>query len=354
MRRWRRLTVWSMALIVAAVAVPAAPATAFPSAPYSGYVWAFEPVAASYTTTPGVYSFNGAGGTNTIIRSGSGRYTVRFGGLNSADGVAHAVAYGSGTRICTVGVWYRSGVDVVVPVACFTEQGSPADTVFLANFSAHTGAGSAAVTYLEADWPARSAYVPTRFFDSSGGTPGIRRAGTGIYYVRLPASDVSPGAPMLHQVTAVGNTAVHCQLRHRLAGTGEHQVMCQNPAGYGVDSRFALTAVQRADLVAVPSGSYAYAHVRQAGGRAVVRSGHHSAGGAISVTSDEPGSVRVVFHGLAGTSGHAVAHIHDNGHALCGVRRFFDSGPDKVVEAHCFEAYTAAPRVADVVVAYRR
>jgi hypothetical protein len=130
--------------------------------------------------------------------------------------------------------------------------------------------------------------------------------------------------------------------------------MCQDPAGYGVDSRFALTAVQRADLVAVPSGSYAYAHVRQAGGRAVVRSGHHSAGGAISVTSDEPGSVRVVFHGLAGTSGHAVAHIHDNGHALCGVRRFFDSGPDKVVEAHCFEAYTAAPRVADVVVAFRR
>jgi hypothetical protein len=344
-----------MMLVVGALAVPATPAAAFPSAPYSGYVWAFAPVAASYPTTPGHYSFNGIGGTNTISRSGTGRYTVRFGGLNSAGGVAHTVAYGSGTRICTVGVWYRSGVDVVVPVNCFTEQGRPADTVFLANFTAHAGPGPAAVTYLEADWPARSAYVPTRFFDSSGGTPGIRRTGTGLYSVRLPASEVSPGVPMLHQVTAVGNTAVHCQLRHRLAGTGEHQVMCQDPTGYGVDSRFALTAVQRADLLAVPSGSHAYAHVQQlSGGRAVVRSGHHSAGGAISVTSDGPGSVRVVFPGLAGTSGHAVAHIHDNGHAICGVRRFFDSGPDKVVEAHCFEAGTAVPRAADVLIAFRR
>ncbi len=352
--RLRRLTAWSMALIVGASAVPAAPAEAFPSAPYSGYAWAFAPTAASYTTTPGHYSFNGIGGTNTIVRSGTGRYTVRFGGLNSAGGVAHVVAYGSGTRICSVGVWYRSGVDVVVPVNCFTEQGSPADTVFLVNFTAHAGPGSAAVTYLEADWPARSAYVPTRFFDSSGGTPTIRRTGTGLYYLRLPASDVSPGTPTLHQVTAVGNTAAHCQLRHRLTDTGEHQVMCQNPAGYGVDSRFALTAVQRADLLAVPSGSYAYALVEQVSGRAVVRSGHHSAGGAISATSDGPGRFRVVFHGLAGATGHAVAHIHDNGHAVCGVRRFFDSGPDKVVEIHCFEAYTAAPRVADVVVAYRR
>ena len=340
-------------LLAGALLAPAAPAAAFPSAPHSGYVWAFAPAAASYTTTPGQYSYNGIGGTNTISRSGTGRYTVRFGGLNATGGVAHAVAYGAATRICTVGVWYRSEVDVVVPVTCFTEQGAPADTVFLANFTAHAAPGSAAVTYLEADWPARSSYVPTRFFDSTGGTPVIRRTGTGMYYLRLPAADLAPGAPRLHQVTAVGHTAVHCQLRGRLAGTGEHQVMCQNPAGFGVDSRFAVTVVQWADLLAVPTGSAAYAHVGTVSGSAVVRSGHHSAGRAISVTSDGPGRFRVVFAGLAGATGHAVAHIHDNGHALCGVRRFFDSGPDKVVEAHCFEAFTGAPRSADVVVAYR-
>src|SRR5687768_11536831 len=93
MRGWRRLSAWSMALVIGAFAAPAAPATAFPAAPYSGYVWAFAPVAASYTTAPEYYSFNGIGGTNTIIRSSAGRYTVRFGGLNSASGVAHAVAY---------------------------------------------------------------------------------------------------------------------------------------------------------------------------------------------------------------------------------------------------------------------
>lgn len=351
MRRRLSFLACAMAAAIALPLIPTGPASAVPTAPFSAHVWAYAPTTPSYTLPNGGYTFNGSGGTITITRGGTGRYDVRIAGQATEGGVAHAVAYGTTTRFCKVGVWYRSGPDLVVPVRCFTAQGDPVDTMFLANFTANFLTGTAAVTYLDADWPTRSSYSPTRFFDSSGGAPVIRRVATGTYAVRLPALDDVSAAPTVHQVTAVGSTAVHCQPRGRFS-TGEYHVWCQDTDGVRADQRFALTMARRADLLAVPSGRYGHAHIDGSGPS--VLSATNSGAGPVTVTRPAVGRYTVVFGGLGGAPGHSVAHIHDSGFATCGVRGWYDRGADKVVEVQCFMTQTGEPRSADVVVAFRR
>jgi len=99
-----------------------------------GYVWADQPSSASYTPSP-AYSFNSAGGANSITRSGTGSYRVRFGGLATSRGHVQVTAYGpTSAGRCQLAGWSLSGSDQLVDVRCFDAAGVATDARYVVDF----------------------------------------------------------------------------------------------------------------------------------------------------------------------------------------------------------------------------
>jgi D-arabinono-1,4-lactone oxidase len=99
---------------------------------YGAYIWADQPIAASYIPNR-TYQLNTTGNSiNQITRSSTGLYTVNFPRLKSFKSTAAlSVAYGSGSEYCAVQSWVddgRGGTNVVI--RCFNRSGNPTDTRF--------------------------------------------------------------------------------------------------------------------------------------------------------------------------------------------------------------------------------
>jgi hypothetical protein len=88
------------------------------------YLWADQPTAPSYTPSL-AYQFNSSGATNTVVRTGVGRYTAKLPNLGSQTGQVQVTAYGTGSERCKVERWYPSGTTQQVNVRCFTSTGTP-------------------------------------------------------------------------------------------------------------------------------------------------------------------------------------------------------------------------------------
>jgi hypothetical protein len=101
--------------------------------PIEGYVWGWQPAAASYTSTTG-YEHNSAGGAVQVTRQGVGRYAVRFVDMAGQGGVAHVSAYGA-NNICTVVSWGPLVGDEFINVHCYTAAGASVDSRFVAHVS---------------------------------------------------------------------------------------------------------------------------------------------------------------------------------------------------------------------------
>lgn len=96
-----------------------------PGALGAGYLWASRPsVPGTYQTTG--YSWNAAGGPNTVTRLGAGRYRAHFPGIVVLGGVSAVTTYGPTTSHCTVGA-SESGY---VHVNCHSTAGAPIDSNF--------------------------------------------------------------------------------------------------------------------------------------------------------------------------------------------------------------------------------
>jgi hypothetical protein len=97
----------------------------------SGYVWANNASAASYTPAM-PYQYNSASMVDTVTRDAVGMYTVTLPGLNSvaATGDVQVTPYGSTNDFCQVLSWGSSGSAMVVNVDCFNAAGGAADSEF--------------------------------------------------------------------------------------------------------------------------------------------------------------------------------------------------------------------------------
>lgn len=80
------------------------------------------------------YSFNTKrNGAITVTKTGTGRYTVRCGGVGGGaaqgpGGHVQVTAYGSGSNtFCHVGSWVTGGDDFSASVYCFSAAGGAAD-----------------------------------------------------------------------------------------------------------------------------------------------------------------------------------------------------------------------------------
>jgi hypothetical protein len=221
---------------------------ALPNAPPStGYVWANDlsrPINDPYTA-PSSFSFNSAGRSNKITHLGQGRYQVDLPGL-STPGTAQAMGYG-GTNRCKLRhapITVNGGVQLTVH--CFTFNGSPADSMFVAFFN-NTGDTLGAV--------AMAAVGSSGTFGQAAHIWSVVRQTTGKYRIVMPHEFGGLGAPL---VTAQGSDGSFCNFSSaglllvvppegpaHIDGTYA-DVSCYSNAGAPVNTNFQFTHLSKA------------------------------------------------------------------------------------------------------------
>ena len=68
-----------------------------------------------------------------MTRTATGVYSVRFAGLGRTPGQRDNVqvsAYNTAPVYCKPAIWDASGADLVIPVSCFSPNGTPMDSPF--------------------------------------------------------------------------------------------------------------------------------------------------------------------------------------------------------------------------------
>jgi len=163
-----------------------------------GYVWADNPFVAAYVPNT-FYQFNSACNTNTISRTGVGKYTVKFPGLAAPPGdpqpggTVQVTAYGTSSAFCKVESWTAIGPDEMVEVRCYSAvAGALTDSQYDVTYTRKNnlfGQAAGSRGYVRGDQPGAGAYSPlfSDQFNSSGATNTITHgANPGSYSVKLP------------------------------------------------------------------------------------------------------------------------------------------------------------------------
>jgi hypothetical protein len=346
-----RVPHWSgraAAVIAAVLTVPALATVptgpAYAAAHVEGYVWASQPLTPQYVAATG-YEYSSAGQPIVITRSGVGDYLVRFRGLATPGGVAHASAYGTGNGdVCTV-AWYRPrGADEFIRVRCFDGNGNPSDSRFVANVTDQQAApGHFGYLYSHDPNPAGGSYVPDPqwSYDSAAQPIVVTRTAVGSYQVLLGALDKTfPGDYWngYFRATAVGSAPVRCEvLDPRFFVPVSVPVRCYDPAGLAVDSRFTLTYAHGVNLLGSPTTHATASALPQPAANPVV-GGWSNPGGPPTATRLGVGDYLVSFPGLAMPHGHAMVNAFGTPPQYCTVAAWFPSGGAEVVRVNCWDA----------------
>jgi hypothetical protein len=276
--RWGRVSVVG-GVLLAGVGVAAVPAFADFAGHGSGYVWLDNPsTPVGVSHVPAVsYQANSTGRTNTVVRQGTGTYSVRFPGLGSG-GTALVTAYGGSSERpddrCKILSWsttrsFPSSVPTTtISVGCFTQPGAPVDSLFTASYTFPLpGSVTARAAYLRHDRPTATVggwTTPSPSFNSRGGGNRVFHQARGEYLVHLPGLGHPPKQGNFQvQVTAFGRPSADpsawCDLEGDVGdeATGGYLVYCTDARGRAIDSGFTLTAVEGAGhlLRAGPSSS---------------------------------------------------------------------------------------------------
>jgi hypothetical protein len=115
-----------------ALAVSATAFAAVPKGAMAGYAWSGDMTGKAAPAA--AYSFNSAGKSNTVKKTGTGVYEVKFEGLGTSGGHALVSAYGAGSDYCKPVRWNQAEGHQLVTVACFNKAGAPADAQFTVAF----------------------------------------------------------------------------------------------------------------------------------------------------------------------------------------------------------------------------
>lgn len=154
----------------------------------------------SYTPDPS-FNFNSTGPDNTIVRNGTGNYTVTIPGLNSLHSDVQVTAYSnsghSGAR-CKVSSWQSNGTGgTSIDVLCFDNAGNAADERYSLAYSVAEPFGLDTSATARGAWAWANHPNSTTTYTPSGGyqfnTFGTGRLmaienSTGNYTVTIPGS----------------------------------------------------------------------------------------------------------------------------------------------------------------------
>jgi hypothetical protein len=216
-----------------------------------GYVWNDRAAAAlhrRYVPDRSV-QFNSARASDTIVREGTGRYTVTLPRLGAAGGLALVTSFftgGSSTpAFCKPRAWAPAGTAETIDVRCYDPAGHPVNSLFTMTYENRadalaTGWGGG---YVLADRPAAASYAPADSWNQFGGANHVFHRGAGLYRVDMEFMAVRGGDV---QVSAAGNGDTRCYSQGWFYGsvTEGMDVACVNSAGQPADSPFALSFVR--------------------------------------------------------------------------------------------------------------
>lgn len=213
----------------------------------NAYVWANNSIADSYTPSQ-AYSYNSNGGTNTIVRTGNGQYTVTLPGQTASLATVQVTAYGSGSNYCKVRSWGQSGSSVRVRVRCHNVNGNLVNTQFSMNFARQYPNGGNSYSFLWANNQNAADFTPSLSYQRGyiGGDVGevatditAGRIAAGRYFAVLPG--MWPTGSNV-KVTAYGSDADYCKVVNwfGVAGGTRVSVNCFNSSGNPADSQFTL------------------------------------------------------------------------------------------------------------------
>ncbi|MGH2786413.1 MAG: hypothetical protein ACRDJV_00710 [Actinomycetota bacterium] len=320
-----------------------------------GYVWAHDPSAPSYTPSPS-YQLNSKGWTNTIDRLGTGSYLVKFPGLGVSGGMAHATAYGSSGESCKVHSWVPSGTLQRVWIRCFSSEGRPVDTRFVASF-VRSVSGSGPLAHVWADQPSTAVYTPspTYQFNSTGALNTITRSGVGIYNVMLTNLADTGGNV---KVTAYGSGSETCKVQAwGQSGSNIRAIVrCFTTGGALVDTRFTLTYAKSLGITGIPGTKAGYVLADQPANASYTPLASHQfnfLGGANTVIRSAPGQYTVTMPSLGAVSGHVQVNSVGTNPRECKVSHWVPSGPNLSIGVRCFTT-TGVPADSKFVATFTR
>jgi len=171
--------------------------------PGVGYTWNSSEASSS---TPSNFTYNASGGTTTITRTATGRYTVLFAGLAPAGGgTVQVTAFdnlSSGLTVpgtaCQSTLWTVT-TSVSIDVLCQNSVG-PVDARFYVLFLP-SGQPTPGLAFAWAGQPTDASYTPppAYSYNAGGGAITASRSGTGVYNMTFSGL-AAPGGNV--QITA--------------------------------------------------------------------------------------------------------------------------------------------------------
>jgi len=212
--------------------------------------------------TPIGFYYNQGGESITLTRSGTGRYTAHWPGMENvgSGGGAVMVSIASGFGHCKPELWD----DSLAMIRCFDATGAPFDTVYNVLFW-KPREGSEGVAYAFADRPSEASYQPSSFYshNPAGGDVMVSRTGVGQYEVTWAGYGATvqfAGGLTGHpQVSAYGTSSDYCNTGSMLVDGDTIRVHCFDSSGNPVDTRFVALYV-KADRT-MRGIAYAWAHL---------------------------------------------------------------------------------------------
>ena len=335
--------------LTAAVAGGATAQTGGSSAPtpagVSPSTWAWvvarHPSSAAYTPAV-VDRGNSNGGTNTVTRGAVGSYTVILNGINNDHGVFQVTALAASARLCIIGGWGDTPVEV--SVFCYTRSGDPANSAFsLSYLLVHGGAGaSAEAALLWADSETTHSYTPETYYNFDSYHPGVAyshivRHGDGDYTVTMPHLGSNGGDV---QVAAYSATVACRVVSWGAAGSDmKVRVRCLDIAGAPVDSEFDYTFVNGIGL----SGYHGHSNTYLLAGRPTASSYHpqarytfSTAGQAPTIKHTSRGHYSVILPGMP-KGGAVQVTSYGSGTIRCNLSSIRTSGLPQTVGVRCYD-----------------
>ena len=211
----------------------------------TGFVWADQPTASSYTPASD-YSFNSSGGTNTITRQGVGNYVVTLPGLRGG-GNPQVTAYGSTAAHCEVASWTKANTTASVNVLCFNPAGSLSDGYFDLSYTygvlQTNGTHGADGIYVFANRDGARSYVPHNYFRQDGSLNiTATRFGPlkGQYSLQITNPDNRPFTTLIGFVTPVGTQGEICDVDEYdvYSGGFDMDLACYTSSGIPLNTQY--------------------------------------------------------------------------------------------------------------------
>jgi hypothetical protein len=213
-------------------------------------------------SVPTVRTFNSAGGTNVVTRTGAGQYTVKLSNwpAGSVEAGTVQVTHNAFSGLvgwkgsCQVSNWtFLSGGRVHIFVVCMGENGLPTNNYFNLTFSNLSAAGGRSAGYAFANDPSSPLYTPTaskRMIQIDGtaidDTIQIQNPGTGdhvgkydVFYNSSPSLNGLGSVPL---VTSVGSAGEYCKIES-WGASAVVNLRCRNRLGTPLDVKFASAYV---------------------------------------------------------------------------------------------------------------